>query len=168
MRAPLPLVVTLLGLSLCATQVHAAVERLDDSASPRATVQAQLDLNPLAGQTGAAPQSPVANIRFGRIEYRLSTASYIGRAARIYYVIPALIPGLTSPAAMQVQWRAQGVFASGQGRPGDRVLVWSGQVREPWMGDAFDLDVQLDLRQLRLARGANLGFESYFEIETNP
>ena len=83
-------------------------------------------------------------------------------------MIPALVTGLRSPAGMQVQWRGNGVFAGGTGRPGDRVQVWNGVVRTPWMAEVFDLTLHIDPAELRLTRGSALSFESYFEIETLP
>jgi hypothetical protein len=148
----------LLGLALPAS---ALVARLDDSTSPRA--QANTDFRnaqPIDGISFSLP--------FGRIEYRLATAPYIGRRARIFYVIPAGIAGLRSPAGLQVQWRGNGAFASGGGRPGDRVQVWSGTVAAAWMNETFDLTLRIDPRELRLPSGASLSFESTFEIETLP
>jgi hypothetical protein len=70
----------------------AAQARLDDSTSPRAQVQSLQILSERgrrldAPSPDAAPQYAIA--RFGEVEYRLATAPYIGRQARIYYVIPA-------------------------------------------------------------------------------
>jgi len=139
----------------------AGVARLDDSASPRARVD-----------TDFRRAQPVDGIRFdlpfGRIDYRLATAPYVGRRARIFYVIPAAIPGLRSPAGMQLQWRSHGAFASAGGRPGDRVPVWTGTVATAWMNESFELTLRLDPRELRLPPGAALRFESIFEIETLP
>jgi len=140
---------------------HAQATRLDDSTSPRAQVgadfrQAQmLDPNTIS-------------LPFGHIEYRLATAPYVGKQARIYYVIPLAIAGLRSPAGMQVQWRSSGLFQGGMGRPGDRVLVWSGVVRAPWITESFDLQLRIDRRELQIGQGGSLRFESYFEIETQP
>jgi len=78
------------------------------------------------------------------------------------------VPGLRSPAGLQVSWRTNGLFAAGSGRPGDRVPVWSGQVRDAWLNEALDLTWQVDVREVRLSRGMPLGFEAYFEIETLP
>ncbi|MGF6212044.1 hypothetical protein ABIE32_001915 [Comamonas sp. 4034] len=152
----------MLGLAACvmASAAHAQIARLDDSASPRAHVQADFrQAQMIDAQTLLLP--------FGRVEYRLATAPYVGRRARIYYVIPLAVAGLRSPSALQVQWRGA-LFQSGMGRPGDRVLVWSGDVRTPWITDTFDLQLRIDPRQLQLGRGASLSFESYFEIEIQP
>ena len=135
--------------------------RLDDSTSPRSQVSADFrQAQMLDNQTISLP--------FGRVEYRLSTAAYVGKQARIYYVIPLAVAGLRSPMGMQVQWRSSGLFQAGAGRPGDRVLVWSGVVRAPWMTESFDLQLRIEQRQLQIGQGGNLRFESYFEIETQP
>lgn len=145
---------------------QARVERLDDATSPSAQVRAPADESPVVAPGAGA--SPIARIAFGRVHYRLATARYVGRQARIYYVLPMAVPGLRSPAGLQVSWRTNGFFASGSGRPGDRVPVWNGVVRDAWMTEALDLVWQLDVRQVRLSRGMPLGFEAYFEIETSP
>jgi hypothetical protein len=144
----------------------ALVERLDDSTSPSAQVRAQGDDH--APVTAPGTPSPIVRIAFGRVQYRLATARYLGRQARIYYVLPMAVPGLRSPAGLQVSWRTNGLFSSGSGRPGDRVPVWSGTVRDAWMTEALDLSWQVDAREVRLSRGMPLGFEAYFEIETLP
>jgi hypothetical protein len=145
--------------------------RLDDSASPRAVVQSRQVLSerglPLDRPDGGPP--PVFGIvHFGRVEYRLATAAYVGRRARIHYVVPPLIPGLRSPTGLRVEWRTQGLFSNGTARAGERVLVWTGMVREPFMTEAFDLTLQVRLSELALRANAPLAFESYFEIETLP
>jgi len=144
----------------------AQLARLDDSASPRAQVRATMDDGGIVRP--GAPVSPVVRVSFGHIQYRLNTSRYVGKRARIFYVLPAAIPGLRTPAALQVNWRGEGLFASGTGRPGERVPVWSGVVHDAWMNESFDIGWQVDLRELRLQRGAQLGFEAYFEIETLP
>jgi hypothetical protein len=148
----------LLGLALPAS---ALIARLDDSTSPRAQVSTDFrNAQPIDGTS--------FNLPLGRIEYRLATSPYIGRRARIFYVIPAGIAGLRSPAGLQVQWRGNGALASGIGRPGERVPVWNGTVAAAWMIESFDLTLRIDPRELRLPSGASLNFESIFEIETLP
>lgn len=156
----------LAGMAAAPGPAMALVERLDDSASPSAQVRAQEDNTPITAPGPAT--SPIVRIDFGRVHYRLATARYVGRQARIYYVLPMGIPGLRSPAGLQVSWRTNGLFSSGSGRPGDRVPVWTGQVRDAWMTEALDLTWQVDSREVRLSRGMPLGFEAYFEIETLP
>lgn len=152
---------------MCLAAAHPAaaqqVCRLDDSASPRSRVEARIDESPLTASRG-----PVVTVRFGRVDYRLATAPHVGRRARIHYVVPPVVSGLQGPAGFVVQWRGGHVFADGSARPGERRLVWSGVVREAWMADTLDLALELDGRQLRTLPGADLGFESYFEIEVLP
>ncbi|MCJ0764772.1 hypothetical protein [Variovorax terrae] len=146
----------------------AAADRLDDSASPRSRVPAQVVMSN-EGRPLADSLNPVtATVKFGRVDYKLATARYVGRQARIYYVVPAQINGLRSPAGLRVDWRGYGLFASGSARPGERQLVWTGTVREAWMSDGLDLSFQLDLRELQRPRDGQFGFESYFEIEVSP
>lgn len=144
-----------------AAAAWAQVARLDDSASPRAQVRG--DFSSAQGMDGNLLVLP-----FGRVEYRLATSPYVGRRARIFYVIPPAIAGLRSPVGLRVDWRGSGAFASGSGRPGDRVQVWNGVVQTPWMNETFDLTLRVDPRELRMPSGSALSFESTFEIETLP
>lgn len=145
-----------------------AAERLDDSASPRSRVPAQVVMSNEGRPLNDSLNPVTATVNFGRVDYKLATARYVGRQARIYYVVPPQISGLRSPAGLRVDWRGNGLFASGSARPGERQLVWSGTVRDAWMSDGLDLSFQVDLRELQLARDGQFGFESYFEIETLP
>ena len=145
---------------LCAT-THAQIARLDDSTSPRAMVSADF-------RQAQMVDAQTISLPFGRIEYRLATAAYIGKQARIYYVIPLAIQGLRSPSGMQVQWRGNGSFQSGAGYPGERVLVWNGVIRSAWISEFFDLTLRIEQRQLQISPGGRLAFESYFEIEIQP
>ena len=148
----------LLALALAAA-AHGQAQRLDDSASPRALVQVDLARAlPVDAQTLRAP--------IGRIEYRLATAAYQGRRARIFYVVPPQVQGLRSPADLRVEWRGSGLFASGSARPGMRVPVWTGEVRGPWMSESLELDFVLGVRGL--LGGVPLSLESFFEIEVLP
>jgi hypothetical protein len=155
----------LTGLCWLPIQSQAITERLDDSASPLSRVASQTSLG---DQGRLLTDSTTATLQFGRVNYKLSTAKYIGKQARIYYVIPLGIPGLLSPAGLRVEWRGHGLFSNGQARPGERSLVWTGTVREAWMTEGLNITMQVDLHEINLPPGANFGFESYFEIETLP
>ena len=100
-------------------------------------------------------------MNFGWIDYRLNTTRYVGKKARVFYVIPINIANLTSPHGLRVDWKTRDGFAAGSARPGDRVLVWSGVVKAGVMEASFDLSMRAELAYLR----GKLGFESYFEIE---
>ena len=159
MTLPLLFAASLLVLGQQAAWAQTA--RLDDSTSPRAMVQADLaHAQPLDAYLLRMPM--------GRVTYRMATAPYQGRRARIYYVVPMQIQGLRSPADLRVEWRTGGLFASGSARPGMRVPVWTGMVAGPWMNESLDLDFIVDARGLQGGRAAPLSFESYFEIEVLP
>ncbi len=160
-----------LGLALASFTApsFARAERLDDSASPRSQVVSPPMLSEYGRPLDKPSAGPAPNfgiVKFGRIDYKLATAKFIGKSARIFYVVPAAIAGLRSPGGLRVDWRGSGLFADGSARPGDRVLVWSGTVREAFISEGLNLTMQVELRQLQLRNG--LAFESYFEIEVSP
>lgn len=150
----------------------AAMERLDDAASPRAIVQSPNMASehgyPLNQFVPGAPAAQRGIVDFGRIEYRLATSRYVGKNARIYFVVPSSIVGLKSPQGLLVSWRSEGSFASGSGRPGERVLVWSGTVRQAIMSEALSLRMEFELRELLPQAQKGIAVECYFEIETGP
>lgn len=154
------------------SHVQAQVYRLDDSSSPRSRVTPQW----VAGPDGRAlrdanPQLPPpisASVKFGRIDYRLATQAFIGKKARIYYVVPANIEGLRSASALRINWRAGNAFSAGGASPGERALVWTGTISQAWIIEALDVTMQVNLREVRLPPNGQLGFESFFEIEVLP
>lgn len=158
--------ILLLGLLWLPLAVQA--ERLDDSASPRQQVEAPVVLADTGGLLADSIGATQAILKFGRVDYRLATAAYVGQEARIYYVIPAAINGLRTPAALTVEWRGTGRFASGSAHAGERVLVWSGRIEEAWLNEGLELTMRVNLRELELPEGADFGFESYFDIEVLP
>lgn len=158
----------LLVLLAAAGHVALAADRLDDSASPRSRVRAPVVLSDEGRPLQDSRNATRATVHFGRVDYKLATARYVGRQARIFYVVPAVIPGLRSPSGLRVEWRGNGLFANGTAAPGERRMVWSGVVPGPWMTEGLDLTFHVDLRQLQLRPNESFGFESYFEIETAP
>lgn len=153
-------------LVLAIPLLAAAQVRLDDSASPRSSVAALVVLSEQGRPLEQSLNPRMAIVNFGRIDYRLATAAYVGRQARIYFVMPAAVPGLRWPAAMRVDWRGQGGrFAAGSARPGERQLVWTGRVDGPWLTEALDLQVQVELAAIDESWARNFSFEPHFEIE---
>ncbi|ARU05269.1 hypothetical protein CCO03_11785 [Comamonas serinivorans] len=142
-------------LALCA-QAHGQAQRLDDSASPRQHID-------LTWQSSATGQLTAVS----QTEYRLATLVHVGRSARIYLVMPALIPGVLHPGALRLQWQGQ-VLAPGRAQPGDRVLVWSGPVKNPYLTDTLSVRIDVDPNGVRLAPNQAFRFEPYFEIEVLP
>lgn len=143
-------------------------QRVDHSASPRHRVPPQLALDDAGRPLAASPFAEAAQLRFGRVDYRLATAAWVGRNVRLAYVVPALVSGLRSADGLRVDWRGLAPLASGSARPGERVVVWSGRVESPWMVVALEPTAHVDLRQLELRGPAPFAFECHFEIETLP
>ncbi|TXH75924.1 MAG: hypothetical protein E6Q85_04230 [Thiothrix sp.] len=149
------------------TSAYAHTARLDDSASARSTVEARTVTSETGMPLAESPSAEFVYSNFGWVQYRLTTSAYKGKSAKIYYVIPNSIEGLQRPHALLVSWKTNGQFMDGEGHAGDRILVWSGTVTDDWMQTDFDLKMQLELDQVRLAEGKSFEFESYFEIEIN-
>ncbi len=150
---------TIVALAICLlpASARAQAQRLDDSASPRQQV-------PVSWQSSSASQLSGTV----QTEYRLVTSAYLGRTARVYLVLPALVPGVLRPSALRMQWRGQGVLGAGSAQLGERVLVWSGKVSQPWLSDTLSLRMDVDPNGIRLPPGMPFRFEPYFEIEPLP
>jgi hypothetical protein len=160
-----------IAFMLAPTAAQAATERLDDTTSSRRLVSPQRTVfSPENAFTERfdAPAPTHATLYFGRVNYRLSTARYIGKRARIYLVIPLPAQLVNSPAGLKLEWRGARMLANGAGRPGDRVLVWQGVVSGEWVNEDIELSMQIELRHLSAGARASAGFESYFEIEVTP
>lgn len=164
-RALLALLLPLLWVT---NPCDAAVLRLDDSASPHSRVPARIvlgdDGRPFAHGRGNAS----ITFKFGPVDYRLATAAFVGRRARIFYVVSPFVAGLASPDGLRIDWHGLGTFASGSARPGERTLVWSGIVNKAWLDESLDVTMHLDPRQYRPHRQVPFAVDSYFEIETLP
>jgi hypothetical protein len=153
-----------LGTPVLAQSLH----RLDSAASPRQQVQAlqvsdehgqPLELNPFAQQ---------ANARFGRVEYRLSTAAFLGQRVRIDLVLPPFVQGLQRPNGLLFRWRGLEGAMDGQLLPGQRHPIWSGTLQSAPTTLAIELDMQLDLSALGRWNGGTFGVEPTFELVVLP
>jgi hypothetical protein len=156
-------ITSLVLLAIAAGTAFAAPVRLDDSASTRNRV----DVRPrwqFQGE-GLGPERINAMVaEVPNLEVRLNTARFVGRAGRIYLVVPDFVSGLRVPTGMRVEWRTRGTLHPGSALPGTRSLVYDGSVTRPMMADYLDFTLFLDARFID--RG--LRFEPYFEIELVP
>ncbi len=154
----------LLVLALGPAFAAAAPVRLDDSASPRS----RIDVKPRwahAGEAGENPERVNAMLaQVPNLEVRLNTSRYVGKAARIWMVVPDFVPGLRSPNGLRVEWRTRGTLFGGNALPGTRTVVYDGVIRQAFTTDFLDLTLYLDARFLE--RGVR--FEPYFEIDVAP
>jgi hypothetical protein len=147
--------------ALLACTCAAAATRLDDSLSPRQRVQATTRwvYDGVGDWTADQRNALVADVR--AMEFRLRTASYVGKTAEIYLALSDHVSGLKSPTGMRVDWTTRGRFSPGSATPGTRSLVFRGKITEPVMSDYFDFRIFIDA--LIWERG--IEFDKVFEIE---
>jgi hypothetical protein len=153
----------LLALLVAAVPAPAAPKRLEDRGSPRSIVNAEPRW--LHAGEGLGPEQLNAMVAtVPNLEFRLDTAAYVGKRARIYLVLPEFVPGLRAQNGMRVEWTSRGSFLAGSALPGQRTLVYDGLVQRPVLHETLDLSVYLDARYLD--RG--LRFDPTFEIDVVP
>lgn len=144
----------LLVASSIALGVEAATTAIiDDSAT------VVLDSTPAMSWRSVTPKSR-DNAITGRtrVNVRLATATWLGRSARIYMVLPSETSG-----SVKVAWRGQGLLQDGQLVPGQRALVYSGIIRDKRMEDVIDVRVEAD--GTRIIAPQQLRF--HFEIDVD-
>lgn len=138
-----------------------AMERLNDSASPRQRVVASVEwLSPERSRHLGTEElnQMVATVR--GLEVVLDTSRFLGREVEIFLRLPVRIRGLRSATGMRLDWRTQGKFNEGSVVPGDRELLFRGTIETPLLSDIFDFTVFIDSREV--VRG--LDFEPIYEI----
>ncbi|MBL8524069.1 MAG: hypothetical protein JNN20_10295 [Betaproteobacteria bacterium] len=134
---------------LVATRVNSAI--IDDSAT------VVLDGTPVMNWRSVTPKSrDNAIVGRTRVNVRLATTPWLGKAGKIYMVLPAETTG-----SVKITWRGQGLLLDGELRPGGRTLVYTGTIREKRMEDV--LDVQIEADGVRLRDSQQLRF--HFEID---
>lgn len=141
----------------------ARAERLVDLAP---TLQVRLELRWSDFDTRRGDADPAFHQMSGSlasVEYRLDVGRHVGQRVRIDYVLPA-DPGFASPQAMLVRWSTRGLLRPGQGRPGDRVTVFEGILREPLLMELFDLQFLVDSRYF----DGRFRFAPHFELDVLP
>lgn len=153
-----------LGTSLAAQTVH----RLDSSASPRQKVAALQVLNENGRPFAQTPFSREAHAQFGRVEFRLSTAAFVGRRARIDLVLPPSVPGLRRASGLVYHWRGVDGTLSGQVYPGQRLPVWTGTIEQALTTLSIDLGMRLDVTAMGDSTGGQVGVEPVFELAVLP
>ena len=148
---------------LCATGTGSGADILDDSLSPRRTVNVQfqwthqgnlsdLSRKDFLGLTGRAPN----------VEVRLNTSNYVGQNARIFLALPVQINGLVGSDGLKLIWKTRGYFNAGNTTPGNRALIFQGRIDAPVLSDFFSFTIHLDARRLN----GKLRYAHNHEIET--
>lgn len=158
-----------MAMALVCTVFQAqAQHRLDSSASPRQQVAAVQVLDEQGQPFGLNPFAQQANAHFGRVEFRLATAAFTGRRARIYLLLAPQVPGLRHPSGLTYHWRGLDGTLSGQVNPGQRHAIWSGVIDQAFISLSVELGMRLDVSAMGDWRGGNFGVEPAFELELLP
>lgn len=142
-------------LALLAVQANAATYRVDDTGTVvgqavtpmrwRQPVPGRVADNTIEGQVSVA--------------LRLNLSQWVMRQARIYMLLAP-----TENERLVATWRTQGRLLPGSMRGGDRVLVFEGVVREPFLQETILLNLTADGRALERAQSLQFNFE----IEMTP
>lgn len=153
-----------LMLLFCLTGLQSPVlaGRLDDSLSPQRQVDLDLQWK-YQGNTdtlGDAEFNAVA-AQARNLDTRLDTSAYVGSEARIFLELPILVRGLGNPSSLVLSWTTGGLFNPGQVTPGNRQLIFEGQITQPVMRDIITFTFELDARFLHQP----LRVEPVYEIE---
>ena len=155
-------------LCLTAASVQAqGIHRLDSAASPRQQVAALRVLDENGRPLANNPFAQQANAYFGRVEYRVATAAFVGQQARISLVMPPHVRGLRRADGLLFQWKGMDGTLSGQASPGQRQLIWSGRVEQAFTSLAIELGMQADLSAMG-DRAGLVGVAPSFELELLP
>lgn len=139
---------------LAATSGHCATYPLDDSASQVVPPNARWQWAQGSLRTGI--NTLEMNVR---VNVRIDTRAWAGKASRIYMVLP-----LEGSSPVTAQWQAQGRLQGGRMVSGERALVFTGVVPGPLLEDTLQVRLTTDARLLR-EEVRRLAF--HFELE-NP
>jgi len=162
----LPRCAATLGFALLALTAQAQTFRLDDSTSPHARVEPRFAVNEAGNPLRRVQEPDHVVLRYGQVVYRLDMRPHLGQTARIYFVREAE-PG--PPAGTRLNWAVPSGQPSGSLLSGERALIWSGKVNQPWMKLPLQLELDIDLQRWRPRAGSNPAEHvTYFELERQP
>lgn len=162
---PLPPLIALV-LALLSVGAGAQTVRLDDSSSPRSRVQPRFVLDETGRSLARAPEPDRAVLRYGQVMYRLDLRPHLGQAARIYFV---RAPEAGPPTGARLNWSTSAGRLTGTLMAGERELVWSGKVSEPWMEMPMQLELDIHLQRWRPRPGPGGADQvTWFELERLP
>ena len=156
------LAATVLAAAAGSAVPAAAQQRLSDALSPRQRVNAQLDWTERFPRRGMHPDKLNAMTASAPgVELRLDTAAVQGRRARVFLVLPLDIGGLRSPNGLRMEWKGRGRFLDGSAIPGQRTLLFEGDINAPVLQGFLDITLHLDARDVTLP----FTCEPVYEIE---
>jgi len=95
-------------------------------------------------------------------EMRLTLpSSFVGKAVRIYQLVPNFVQGLSGGRGLEVEWTTQGIYIPGKARPGDRMVFYEGTPNNTTLRDYVAFTLRIDATY---ATGP-VRFEPVYEIE---
>ncbi len=142
--------------------ISVAAKRLDDSASPRRRVVAEIEwlgTDRISEPTDNELHGMVAYVR--GLEVILDTSDFLGKKARIFLGLPSHIRGLRGASGFRMEWQTNGLFSTGSVAPGNRQLIFEGTITAEQLTDIFDFTIRIDTREVTQA----LNFDPIYEIE---
>jgi hypothetical protein len=101
-------------------------------------------------------ESPFTELRL-HIPTRL-----VGQQVRIYVTIPISVQGIDDTTGLDVEWKTQGTLRPGRARPGDRLLLFQGVVKDALLRGFIAYTFNIDARFVQ----GPIRFEPTYEIET--
>ena len=107
-------------------------------------------------KTARPSRSPAADLMVGTttIRVRINVMPWLKHSGRIYLSLPAQPPG-----RIGLSWVTQGRFLPGALQSGNRVLVYAGPIRTPFMEDTLTFQFTVDGALMRRAVPVTYHFE---------
>lgn len=154
------------GLALALLTAHAQTFRLDDATSARSRVVPRFVVDGSGNPWGRSLEADHAVLRYGQVVYRLDMRPHVGQTARIYFV---RAPEDGRSTGTRVNWTTADGQLGGSLLAGERALVWSGKLSQPWMEIALQLELDIDLQRWRPQPSNNaISTVTYFELDRLP
>jgi hypothetical protein len=127
-----------LGLAGLASWANAETIRLDDSLS-----QVSPPVAEWAWESSSIRSGNTRLVMRIKVNVRLDMRRWVGRQARIFMVMP-----VEGAGPVTVEWETQGLLLGGRLAPGERALVFSGNVSTPWIEDTMRVQLSADSRRM--------------------
>lgn len=128
----------------------AATYRLDDAASHAVPPNVQMQWR--SALPGRNNDNDVETQI--RVNIRIDTRAWVGRAGRIYMVLPQ-----DGGPRITAQWQTQGRLMAGRLVSGERALVYAGPITQPQLDDQMLVHLRTDGRWQSQSRRLNFHFE---------
>ena len=135
---------------------------LDDSQSPRQAYDVQLNWAH-RGDSARLSKSDLQRLVavVPNVEVRLNTSGYVGQPVSVYLALPIQINGLSSSDGFRLSWETRGTLYPGTTTPGNRFLIFKGNLNTSPLIEFFTFTLEVDANRLT----GELRYAPIFEIE---